>query len=151
MLALAVLWMWFDARSPWADFLRTERKHMNLNHTTISLKFLINVHSGYSHMIQSPLSALSVQRRSQYSENPQVSWDWEKALNWCIQPSVLISCRNRNVVCFLSLLILCFGDLLDHSLWELNSSGGIFPHQFEAWQEFFFVSKDRRWCQKEAA
>lgn len=70
VLALAVLWMWFDARSPWADFLRTERKHTNLNHMTNSLKFLINVHSGYSHMIQSPLSALSVQRRSQYSENP---------------------------------------------------------------------------------
>lgn len=70
VLALAVLWMQFDARSPWAVFLRTERKHRNLNHMTNSLKFLINVHSGYSHMIQSPLSALSVQRRNQYSENP---------------------------------------------------------------------------------
>lgn len=70
VLTLAVLWMWIDAGSPWADFLRTEREHTNLNHMTNSLKFLINVHSCYSLMIPSPLSALSVQRRNQYSENP---------------------------------------------------------------------------------
>lgn len=70
VLTLAVLWMSIDARSPWADFLRSEREHTNLNHMTNSLKFLINVHSCYSHMIPSPLSALSVQRRNQDSENP---------------------------------------------------------------------------------
>ena len=39
------------------------------------------------------------------------------------------------------MLILCFGDQLNHSLGELNSSGGTFPHQSEAWQEFFLSAR----------
>lgn len=98
VLALAVLWMQFDARSPWADFLRTERKHRNLNHMTNSLKFLINVHSGYSSIsctwYKVPYQLYQFREEISTVKTPQVSWDWEKALDWCTQPFVLMSCRN---------------------------------------------------------
>lgn len=63
VLTLVALWMWADARYPCADFLRTEREHSN--HMTSSVRCLTNVHSGYSHLIANPSSALSIQRRKE--------------------------------------------------------------------------------------